>query len=58
VDALGGTRHTSGRRYSYDDPGAIVVAVSGDGPVSVFQAGVVLGSSRGRRTPVGTVDEP
>ena len=58
VDALGGTRHTSGRRYSYDDPGAIVVAVSGDGPVSVFQAGVVLGSSGGRRTPVGTVDDP
>ena len=58
VDALGGTRHRSGRRYSYDDPGAIVVAVSEDGPVSVFQAGVVLGSSGGRRAPVGAVDVP
>jgi hypothetical protein len=28
VEPLGGTRHTSGRRYSYDDPLATVVAVS------------------------------
>jgi hypothetical protein len=45
VDALGGTRHTSGRRYSYDDPRAIVVAVSEAGPVTVFRAGDVLGAS-------------
>ncbi|MCU1488612.1 MAG: hypothetical protein JWM85_17 [Acidimicrobiaceae bacterium] len=42
VDALGGTRHTSGRRYSYDDPSAIVIAVSEDGPISVLRAGKVL----------------
>jgi DNA integrity scanning protein DisA with diadenylate cyclase activity len=46
VDALGGTRHTSGRRYSYDDPLATVIAVSEDGPVSVLRHGNVLGRSR------------
>ena len=45
VDALGGTRHTSGRRYSYDDQLATVIAVSEDGPVSVFRGGSVLGTS-------------
>jgi DNA integrity scanning protein DisA with diadenylate cyclase activity len=45
VDALGGTRHTSGRRYSYDDPLATVIAVSEDGPVSVLRHGEVLGRS-------------
>jgi hypothetical protein len=45
VDALGGTRHTSARRYSYDDPSATVVAVSEDGPVSVLRGGAVLGRS-------------
>ncbi len=47
IAPLGGTRHTSGRRYSYDDPRAIVVAVSEDGPVTVFQKGDVLGGSFG-----------
>ena len=45
VEALGGTRHTSGRRYSRDDPLATVIAVSEDGPVSVLRDGVVLGRS-------------
>jgi hypothetical protein len=45
IDGLGGTRHTSGIRYSYDDPDAIVIAVSEDGPVSVFHNGRVLGRS-------------
>jgi len=47
VDAVGGTRHTSGRRYSHDDPRATVIAVSDDGPVSVFRDGAVLGHSHG-----------
>jgi hypothetical protein len=47
VDALGGTRHTSARRYSHDDPLATVVAVSEDGPVSVFRNGAVLANSQG-----------
>jgi hypothetical protein len=46
VDGFKGTRHTSGRRYSYDDPDAIVIAVSEDGPVSVFHRGKVLGRSQ------------
>ena len=45
VEALRGTRHTSGRRYSYDDPMATVIAVSEDGPVSVLRKGEVLGRS-------------
>jgi hypothetical protein len=45
VEAFGGTRHTSGRRYSHDDPFATVIAVSEDGPVSVLRNGAVLGRS-------------
>ena len=45
VDALRGTRHTSARRYSHDDPLATVIAVSDDGPVSVFRDGEVLVNS-------------
>jgi len=45
VEALGGTRHTSGRRYSFDDPRATVIAVSEDGPVSVLRDASVLGRS-------------
>jgi hypothetical protein len=43
LGALGGTRHTSGLRYSHDDPSATVIAVSEDGPVSVMRNGAVLG---------------
>jgi hypothetical protein len=45
VEAFGGTRHTSGRRYSHDDPLATVIAVSDDGPISVLRNGDVLGRS-------------
>jgi len=45
VEGFGGTRHTSARRYSHDDPLATVIAVSEDGPVSVFRKGAVLGRS-------------
>ncbi len=45
VPGLRGMRHTSGRRYSYDDPGSTVVVVSEDGPVTVFRGGEVLGTS-------------
>jgi hypothetical protein len=51
VDALGGTRHTSGRRYSFDDPSATVIAVSSDGPVSVLRRGEVLVRSPDGPTP-------
>jgi len=46
VEPLGGTRHTSARGYSHDDPHATVIAVSDDGPVSVFRNGTVLVNSR------------
>ena len=45
IDATGGTRHTSARRYSYDAPAAIVVAVSESGPVTVFRNGTIIGRS-------------
>ena len=45
VEPFGGTRHTSARRYSYDDPLATVIAVSEDGPVSVLRNGEVLARS-------------
>jgi hypothetical protein len=40
-----GTRHTSGRRYSFDDPKATVIVVSEDGPVTVLRGGRILGAS-------------
>lgn len=51
VHGYRGTRHTSGRRYSHDDPGATVVVVSEDGPVTALRAGRLLGAS-------ATSDEP
>lgn len=45
VEGLRGMRHTSSRRYSWDDPAATVVVVSEDGPVTVLRKGEVLGSS-------------
>jgi hypothetical protein len=45
VDGYKGTRHTSGLRYSYDDPTATVIVVSEDGPVSVFHNGKIVGRS-------------
>lgn len=45
VEAFGGTRHTSARRYSFDDPLATLIVVSEDGPVSVLRNGEVLGRS-------------
>jgi hypothetical protein len=45
VAGFGGTRHTSARRYSWDDPGATVIVVSEDGPVTVLRHGKVLGAS-------------
>jgi hypothetical protein len=49
VDAYRGTRHTSGVRYSYDDPRATVIVISDDGPVSVLRAGTILGRSHDAR---------
>ncbi|MFN8051573.1 MAG: diadenylate cyclase [Acidimicrobiales bacterium] len=47
VDGLRGMRHTSARRYSFDDSNATVIVVSEDGPVTVMRNGEVLGRSEG-----------
>lgn len=39
VAGMGGTRHTAAVRYSHDDPDALVVVVSEDGPVTVLRGG-------------------
>ena len=39
VPPLRGTRHTSARRFSFDEPRSLVFVVSEDGPVSVFSDG-------------------
>ena len=51
VAALRGMRHTSGVRYSYDDPRATVIVVSEDGPVTVLRNGDVLGRTPNGRDP-------
>ena len=43
VAGFRGMRHTSARRYSYDDPGATVIVVSEDGPVTVIRNGTLIG---------------
>lgn len=40
IKQVGGTRHTSAKRYSFDQPNAVVFVISEDGPVSVFSDGV------------------
>jgi len=42
VDGLRGMRHTSARRYSFDDPDATVIVVSEDGPVTLLRNGEVV----------------
>jgi hypothetical protein len=46
VEGLRGMRHTAGRRYSFDDPEATVIAVSEDGPVTVLRNGSIVGRSK------------
>jgi DisA bacterial checkpoint controller nucleotide-binding len=45
VDGLRGMRHTSARRYSFDDAHATLIVVSEDGPVTVLRNGEILGRS-------------
>lgn len=47
VRPMGGTRHTSALRYSHDDPDAVLIVVSEDGPVTVMRAGEIVGRSIG-----------
>ena len=45
VDGYLGMRHTSARRYSFDDPTAVVIVVSEEGPVTVLKHGEKMGAS-------------
>lgn len=45
VEGFRGMRHTSARRYSFDDPAATVIVVSEDGPVTVLRGGQIKGHS-------------
>lgn len=45
VAGFRGMRHTSGRRYSFDDSAATVIVVSEDGPVTVLRNGELIGRS-------------
>jgi hypothetical protein len=45
VEGFRGMRHTSARRYSFDDPHAIVIVISEEGPVTVLKGGRKLGES-------------
>jgi hypothetical protein len=45
VEGYRGMRHTSARRYSFDDPLATVIVVSEDGPVTVLRNGEILGQT-------------
>lgn len=49
IKGFGGTRHTSGLRYSRDDPSATVIAISDDGPVSVLRNGAVVASTANKK---------
>ncbi|MHC4973595.1 MAG: diadenylate cyclase [Planctomycetota bacterium] len=42
LEVTGGTRHTSAKCFSYDEPGTLVITVSEDGPVTVFSRGTRL----------------
>ena len=44
-----GMRHTSARRYSFDDPESTIIVVSEDGPVTVFRNGELIATSRNAR---------
>lgn len=42
IPKLGGTRHTTAKRFSFDNPNSLVFVVSEDGPVSVFGNGETI----------------
>ncbi len=50
-DRVWGMRHRSAARYTYDQPGAVAVVVSEDGPVTVFSRGKPLSECAGGLVP-------
>lgn len=53
---LGGMRHMSALRYSHDDPAAVVIVVSEDGPVTMCRAGRVLATGTEMMCRLDTAD--
>jgi len=51
VPAMGGTRHTSAARHTYDCPDVIAFVVSTDGPVTVFSDGKRIADLRASSPP-------
>jgi DNA integrity scanning protein DisA with diadenylate cyclase activity len=51
VDDDRGMRHRSAARYTWDQPGALAVVVSEDGPVTVFRGGKALSESAAAAAP-------
>jgi DNA integrity scanning protein DisA with diadenylate cyclase activity len=49
VPAMGGTRHTSAARHTYDCPDVIAFVVSIDGPVTVFSDGLRIAQLKATR---------
>lgn len=56
VAPLRGTRHTSARRFSFDEPRAVVFVVSADGPVSVFSDGAEVAEMHADPCPLAHPD--
>jgi DNA integrity scanning protein DisA with diadenylate cyclase activity len=52
VDSPRGMRHRSAARYTFDQPGAVAVVVSEDGPVTVFHRGHALSECAAGLIPV------
>lgn len=45
VEGYGGMRHTSARRFTFDDPHVVAIVVSDDGPVTMFSGGEIVARS-------------
>lgn len=53
IGAMSGMRHTSALRYSYDDPHAVVIVVSEDGPVTLMHGGRAITTVDPSNEPIG-----
>lgn len=58
VDPSHGMRHRSAATYTYDQPGALAVVVSEDGPVTIFQRGEPVSECAGGLTPFEPATAP
>lgn len=56
VPPLGGARHTSARRFTYDVPSVLAVVASASGRVTIMSGGAVAAEIELRRRPSGPTD--